>query len=107
MSLIIDTNGCPDGADPELARSIGFAAMSVDLTVLTAETLPEWLFRLRYLERVGLGAIRLLTIEELASCLGLTTNVGPKSRTAWLNRINREVAHRVEQHVDAALKANV
>jgi hypothetical protein len=110
MSLNLDTSKCPAGPltpdtpDNEYRwmEAIVWTMMSVDLTRVE---LPEFLWRIRFLERIGFGiTMDVMPVEMIKRWEGLTVNVAPKSRAAFMNRWRTEVARDVDLLVKEQLR---
>ena len=92
-----------------------FPMMAIDMNVVNEDNIPEILIRLKILERIGSNIFSKPIVDEelydlLKSYIGLTTNVGPKTRHQFLMRhakglardvdwgINKFLDHYVVQH---------
>lgn len=84
----------------DIMAPVTFSLVAVGLNGYTDDTLPEFLFRVRLLERCGLGVTdRPLPLEYIQRWAGITTNVAPKTRTRFLNDTRHELVREVERAV--------
>ena len=104
----IPTQGITEGdrmMNP-LTNALIWSTIAVDLPGITRENAPEFFARLRFTERLdGPFLIRaegpdgkrpegedaFLTVDEVIDHIGLTANVTPKSRSAWLKKLSRDL----------------
>ena len=68
-----------------------FPMMAIDMNVVNEDNIPEILIRLILLERIGTSIFsEKIVVKDLydllKSYIGLTTNVGPKTRHQFLTR---------------------
>jgi len=122
MSLDFNTSKIKpkvDGSDPVrtkdgdltgLAQTVIFMSMFVDLGEITPKTADAFFGRANLYEH-ALGAMRknkdgsdlFLTLEEVRSMIGLTTNVANKTEKAFRTKLGTLVVERLERK----LRANV
>lgn len=97
-----------NGIEGTKTNALVWAALSVDLSSITAKNVDEWMFRLSTSEKYRGAFIRrtirnedgtykatedyLFTREDLVRRIGLSTNVSTKTRTAWLERMAEGMA---------------
>jgi len=84
--------------------------MAIDMDRITADNISEILIRLILLERIGTSIFsEKIVVKELydllKSYIGLTTNVGPKTRHQFLSRhtkgMSRDVDYQVGKFLDS------
>ena len=85
-----------------------FPMMAIDMDRITEENIPEILIRLILLERIGTSIFsEKIVVKELydllKSYIGLTTNVGRKTRHQFLSRHTKGMSRDVENAVDKFL----
>lgn len=92
-----------NGLEGTKTNALVWAALSLDLSSITAKNVDEWLFRLSIVEKYR-GALiwrtvegkqedYLFTREDIIRRIGLSTNVSTKTRTAWLNKMAESLAY--------------
>mgnify|MGYP003133177597 FL=1 len=82
-----------------------FPMMAIDMDKVTEETIPEILIRFKLLEKIGSSIFTKPIVDEamydlLKSYIGLTTNVGRKTRHQFLSRHAKGLSRDVEYAVD-------
>jgi hypothetical protein len=99
----IPTQGITEGdrmLNP-VTNALIWATISVDLPGITRENFAEFYARIRFVEELhGAFLIRaevdgkrpegeaaFITVDEVIDHIGLTANVTPKSRSAWIKRV--------------------
>ena len=87
-----------------------FPMMAIDMNVVNEDNIPEILIRLKILEKIGssIFAKPIVDVELydlLKSYIGLTTNVGRKTRHQFLSRhtkgMSRDVDYQVGKFLDS------
>jgi|TARA_R110000744_G_scaffold55617_1_gene117480 hypothetical protein len=99
----VKTDGWKHEAITELSKFC-FPMMAVDMDQITEDTIPEILIRLILLERIGTSIFsEKIVVKELydllKSYIGLTTNVGRKTRHQFLSRHTKGMSRDVENAV--------
>jgi len=82
-----------------------FPMMAIDMNVVNEDNIPEILIRLILLERIGTSIFsEKIVVKDLydllKSYIGLTTNVGPKTRHQFLSRHAKGLSHDIQNHVE-------
>ena len=85
-----------------------FPMMAIDMNVVNEDNIPEILIRLKILERIGSNIFSKPIVDEelydlLKSYIGLTTNVGPKTRHQFLMRHAKGLARDVDWGINKFL----
>ena len=88
----------------ERLSSFCFPMMAIDMDRITADNISEILIRLILLERIGTSIFsEKIVVKELydllKSYIGLTTNVGRKTRHQFLSRHTKGMSRDVENAV--------
>ena len=104
----VKTDGWKHEAITELSKFC-FPMMAVDMDKITEDTIPEILIRLILLERIGTSIFSEKIVEKdlydlLKSYIGLTTNVGPKTRHQFLMRHAKGLARDVDWEIGKFLE---
>ena len=104
----IPTQGITEGdrmLNP-VTNALIWSTISVDLPGITRENVGEFFARLRTIEQISgpfliraegpdgkrpEGEDAFLTVDEVIDHIGLTANVTPKSRSAWLKKLSRDL----------------
>ena len=99
----VKTDGWKHEAITELSKFC-FPMMAVDMDQITEDTIPEILIRLILLERIGTSIFsEKIVVKELydllKSYIGLTTNVGGKTRHQFLSRHAKGLSHDIDYQV--------
>ena len=99
----VKTDGWKHEAITELSKFC-FPMMAVDMDQITEDTIPEILIRLILLERIGTSIFsEKIVVKELydllKSYIGLTTNVGSKTRHQFLMRHAKGLSHDIDYQV--------
>jgi hypothetical protein len=94
-----------------VTNALIWSTISVDLPGITRENVGEFFARLRTIEQISgafliraegpdgkrpEGEAAFITVDEVIDHIGLTANVTPKSRSAWLKKISRDLDGHVE-----------
>ena len=103
----VKTDGWKHEAITELSKFC-FPMMAVDMDKITEDTIPEILIRLILLERIGTSIFsEKIVVKDLydllKSYIGLTTNVGRKTRHQFLSRHTKGMSRDIENAVDKFL----
>ena len=82
-----------------------FPMMAIDMDKITEDNIPEILIRLILLERIGTSIFsETIVVKDLydllKSYIGLTTNVGGKTRHQFLSRHAKGLSHDIQNHVE-------
>lgn len=105
-----------DDRDGDWREFLIWATMSVGLCSVTAKNIEEWLFRLKFLNHVGLGEDSLtyyvegnrekvpLTAAVLRRWIGLGTNASEMTRSQFVKNTVAQVERRVSSQVRSALR---
>ena len=85
-----------------------FPMMAIDMNVVDEDNIPEILIRLKILEKIGSNIFSKPIVDEelydlLKSYIGLTTNVGPKTRHQFLMRHAKGLARDVDWGINKFL----
>ena len=85
-----------------------FPMMAIDMNVVNEDNIPEILIRLKILEKIGSNIFSKPIVDEelydlLKSYIGLTTNVGPKTRHQFLMRHAKGLARDVDWGINKFL----
>ena len=85
-----------------------FPMMAIDMNVVNEDNIPEILIRLKILEKMGSNIFSKPIVDEelydlLKSYIGLTTNVGPKTRHQFLMRHTKGLAKDIDWGVNKFL----
>ena len=85
-----------------------FPMMAIDMNVVNEDNIPEILIRLKILEKMGSNIFSKPIVDEelydlLKSYIGLTTNVGPKTRHQFLMRHAKGLARDVDWGINKFL----
>ena len=104
----VKTDGWKHEAITELSKFC-FPMMAVDMDQITEDTIPEILIRLILLERIGTSIFsEKIVVKELydllKSYVGLTTNVGPKTRHQFLTRHAKGLARDADWEIGKFLE---
>lgn len=100
-----------------VTEALIWASMSVDLGSITEQNIPEWIWRLAFLQEISKADFLLektaedkppksrnFTVEEVKRHIGLTTNVITESRAKfvrrWTDHIRREADWRQRRMLD-------
>lgn len=94
MSLIVDCSNCIAGTAPHNDEErawldrLGFGSVMVKLNAITADNVPEWLFRFRYVERLLPDPSESpMPVAAIERWIGLRTNVGHVPRSKWVSGV--------------------
>ena len=103
----VKTDGWKKEAITELSKFC-FPMMAIDMDKITEDTIPEILIRLKLLERIGTSIFSQDIVDKdlydlLKSYIGLTTNVGRKTRHQFLSRHTKGMSRDIENQVEAFL----
>mgnify|MGYP001085905339 FL=1 len=94
-----------------MIAAIPWWAMTLDLSTLTEKNIGEWWFRIQYAQKVGFAELdvgvfgdegwtyRPVTLEDLKTCIGLTTNVATTTRSKWLRRVTKSIQDQVTRTI--------
>ena len=105
----VKTDGWKKEAIEHLSRFC-FPMAAIDMDKVTEETIPEILIRLKLLEKIGSNIFTKPIVDAelydlLKSYIGLTTNVGRKTRHQFLSRhtkgMSRDVDYQVGKFLDS------
>lgn len=93
-----------DEDERAISHSLIWATMSVGIGDLTEKNLEEFYIRVKFLERDGTfmnshDKEYPFTLEMLRKRVGLRTNVGYESRSAWLKRQTKYALENIERKV--------
>jgi hypothetical protein len=78
-----------------------WGSIAVDLGEVTEKNVDEWMFRLRFLERIGRGITNTPMPESIVRrWVGLKMNVSTETRKKWM----KKRMDRLEQDVEYQLK---
>ena len=82
-----------------------FPMMAIDMNVVNEDNIPEILIRFKILEKMGTSIFSEKIVDQelhdlLKSYIGLTTNVGPKTRHQFLSRHAKGLSHDIQNHVE-------
>ena len=82
-----------------------FPMMAIDMNLVNEDNIPEILIRLILLERIGTSIFsEKIVVKDLydllKSYIGLTTNVGRKTRHQFLMRHAKGLSHDIQNHVE-------
>ena len=85
-----------------------FPMMAIDMNVVDEDNIPEILIRLKILEKIGSNIFSKPIVDVelydlLKSYVGLTTNVGPKTRHQFLTRHAKGLAKDVDRGINKFL----
>ena len=85
-----------------------FPMMAIDMNVVDEDNIPEILIRLKILEKMGTSIFSEKIVDKdlydlLKSYVGLTTNVGPKTRHQFLMRHAKGLARDVDWGINKFL----
>ena len=85
-----------------------FPMMAIDMNVVNEDNIPEILIRLKILEKIGSNIFSKPIVDEelydlLKSYIGLTTNVGPKTRHQFLMRHAKGLAKDIDWGINKFL----
>jgi hypothetical protein len=92
-----------------ISHSLIWATMSVGIGDLSEENLEEFYIRLKWLERDGAfmtskeGPL-FFTLQMLRNRLGLHTNAGWETRSAWVKRQSKYMLDKVQRDVKKEMK---
>lgn len=107
MSLNWDCSKCPAGSTPDNEAEAGerecliWGSIAVDMGGITSENAAEWLFRFRFLEKIGRAiTTRPMTAQAINRWIGLNVNVVTINRAKWLSKITKHLADEVKREVD-------
>ena len=86
-----------------------FPMMAIDMNVVNEDNIPEILIRLKILEKMGTSIFaQKIVVKELydllKSYIGLTTNVGPKTRHQFLSRHAKGLARDADWEIGKFLE---
>ena len=94
-----------------------FATMSVGLPTIEEKNIPEWLFRLKFLESTGLKLFTpkdddpMEVVRLLKAHIGLKTNASKETKAAFIKRnvshITSEAEYRTNVLVNRAVELGV
>lgn len=103
---------CPDNPDQyhPVMNALIWTAMSIGLGAITEKNWEEWVFRIRFSDWVAGetylrthtddGPVKyVITVEEIKSYIGLTTNVSTVTRTKFLNEERRKMVDRINREI--------
>ena len=86
-----------------MTERIILATMSVDLGDIKEKNIDEWLFRIRFLVKVGVWYGDEPTVEDLQKRIGLHTNICDMTRSKWIKKrvayIEREIQENVKREM--------
>ena len=103
----VKTDGWKNEEIERLSRFC-FPMMAIDMNVVNEDNIPEILIRLKILEKMGTSIFsEKIVVKDLydllKSYIGLTTNVGRKTRHQFLSRHTKGMSRDVENAVDKSL----
>ena len=86
-----------------------FPMMAIDMNVVNEDNIPEILIRLKILEKIGSNIFSKPIVDVelydlLKSYIGLTTNVGPKTRHQFLSRHAKGLARDADWEIGKFLE---
>ncbi len=91
MSLVWNCSGCVVGAVPRndgeraWLQKVGFGSPIVKLGIITADDVPEWLFRFRFLEQLWPDmSTEPVPVAAIERWIELRTNVTSTLREKWV-----------------------
>ena len=107
----VKTDGWKKEAIEHLSRFC-FPMAAIDMDKVTEETIPEILIRLKLLEKIGSNIFTKPIVDAelydlLKSYIGLTTNVGRKTRHQFLSRHTKGMSRDVEYEIDKFLASDL
>ena len=103
----INTDGWKKEEIERLSRFC-FPMMAIDMNVVNEDNIPEILIRLKILEKIGSNIFSKPIVDVelydlLKSYIGLTTNVGPKTRHQFLMRHAKGLAKDIDWGINKFL----
>lgn len=114
MALHWDTTNCPagpwpgeSGSDEEwnILQTLIWASIGIDLGVIHESNVEEWLYRLRFCDRIlNEKMYAHIKPEHLRRWIGLSMNVADVSRAKFQTRWVKYIAQNVQANVVAELK---